>query len=273
MDILSATPPAADHRIHYGAGEFQFGDLWLPKVQAGKAAPLVVFLHGGWWLSQFDLNHAGFLCKALRERGYAVWSIEYRRVGNGGGWPATFQDVAAGMDHVAVLAKTYPVDAARVIAMGHSAGGHLAFWLAGRQHIHADSAIYSVPGVQVRGVIALAGVVDLRLAIDLSGWLEFAHCKEYIANFMGGMPEEFRSRYEAGSPGDLLPLNVPQILLQGTEDDQIPPQLPSRYAERARKVGDTVTVHALNGVSHLDMVDPESWAFAAVKAAVKQLLG
>jgi acetyl esterase/lipase len=269
MDVLKAVPPRADHRIHYGPGECQFGDLRLPAAAKGPV-PLVIFVHGGWWKSAYDLTYAGHLCAALKSAGVATWSIEYRRVGStGGGWPATFQDVAAGCDYVATLAKSYPVDLNRVIAMGHSAGGHLAFWLSGRRHISEACPIYSPqPKVALHGVIALAGVVDLRLTCDLSGYFTFAHDKHEVYSLMGGLPSEFQDRYRAANPGDLLPLGVPQVLIQGSEDDQIPPELPGRWAEMARRQGDTVTVTMIPSADHFDVVDPQSKAWAVVQAAV-----
>jgi acetyl esterase/lipase len=240
----------ADLRIQYGAGKFQFGDLWMPVRVRGKLAPVVVFLHGGWWQSAYDLAYAGELCEALKAEGIAVWSVEYRRVGEtGGGWPATFQDVAAGFDYVATLAKKYPLDLTRVGVVGHSAGGHLAFWLAGRHHLPEGSELYGlrVPAVQLKGVVALAGAVDLRLTIDLAGHFTFAHDRGEVVSLMGGTPGQVPERYRAGNPGDLLPLNVPQVLVQGTEDGQIPPGLPVRWAENARRQGDVVTVTIVPG--------------------------
>jgi acetyl esterase/lipase len=273
MDVLSVVPPAADHRIHYGPGEFQFGDLRLPVSSKGPV-PLVVFVHGGWWKSAYDLTYAGHLCGALKAAGVATWSVEYRRVGStGGGWPTTFQDVAAGFDYVATLAKNYPVDLSRVLAMGHSAGGHLAFWLAGRHHIPEASPIYLPrPKMALHGVIALAGAVDLRLTCDLSGYFTFAHDKQEVSSLMGGSPAEFQDRYRAGNPGDLLPLGVQQLLIQGSEDDQIPPGLPGRWAEMARKQGDVVTVTMIPLADHFDVVDPQSKAWATVQAAVLTML-
>jgi acetyl esterase/lipase len=273
MDVLSAVPPPADHRIHYGLGEYQFGDLRLPVSAAKGPVPLVVFVHGGWWKSAYDLEHVGHLCAALKAAGVATWSIEYRRVGStGGGWPATFQDVAAGCDYVATLAKSYPLDLNRVIAMGHSAGGHLAFWLAGRHHIPEASPIYARPKVALRGVIALAGAVDLRLTCDLSGYFRFAHDKHEVYSLMGGSPVEFGDRYRAGNPGDLLPLGVPQVLIQGSDDDQIPPELPGRWAQMAGRQGDTVAVTMISAAAHMDVVDPESKAWATVQAAVLRMV-
>jgi acetyl esterase/lipase len=234
----------------------------------------VVFFHGGWWKSAYDLEYAGHLGAALKSIGVAVWSVEYRRVGStGGGWPMTFQDVAAGFDYVATLAESYPLDLDRLIAMGHSAGGHLAFWLAGRHHIPETSVIHDPqPKLALDGLIALAGAVDLRLTCDLSGDLTFAHDKQEVYKLMGGPPEKLEERYQAGDPGELLPLGVPQTLIQGSNDEQIPPQLPVRWAEAARRHGDTVTVTILPGVDHFDVVDPQSRAWPSVQAAVLNLL-
>lgn len=274
MDVFRAVAPPADHRIHYGPGEYQFGDLRLPAEAAKRAVPLVIFLHGGWWKSAYDLEYAGHLCAALKSAGVATWSIEYRRVGStGGGWPTTFQDVAAGCDYVATLAKNYSLDLNRVIAMGHSAGGHLAFWLSGRRHVPETSLLHSSqPKVMLHGVIALAGVVDLRLTCDLSGYFTFAHDEHEVHNLMGGPPKEFENRYRAGNPGDLLPLGVPQVLIQGSEDDQIPPELPSRWAEMARRQGDAVTVTIIPLADHFDVVDPQSKAWGTVQAAVLKMI-
>jgi acetyl esterase/lipase len=276
MKVVSDTMDktgSADHRVHYGAGKFQFGDLWLP-ADSGKH-PLLVFLHGGWWQSEYDLAYADDLCAALKAHGVAVWSIEYRRVGStGGGWPETFQDVAAGFDSVADLAKKLPLDLTRVGAMGHSAGGHLAFWLAGRQHIPEDSVLYPLhaPAVPLRGVIALAGAVSLRLTCDLAGYFTFAHDKGEVYSLMGGSPTQFPERYHAGDPGDLVPLNVPQVLIQGTDDGQIPAQLPNRWADLARRQGDRVTITMIPGAGHFDVVDPKSKAWNAVSSAVHGML-
>jgi acetyl esterase/lipase len=274
MSVIDRTPPTADLRLQYGPGEFQFGDLWLPRDAGGAGHPVVVFLHGGWWRSVFDLTYGGHLCAALRLVGVAVWSLEYRRVGNaGGGWPGSFEDVAAGFDNLQTMAVEHRLDLGRVVAAGHSAGGHLAFWLAGRHHVPGGSPLREPqPKVRLRGVVGLAGAVDLRLTIDLSGDGTFAHDKQEVERFMGGLPAEVPERYRSGNPGDLMPLNVPQVLIQGTADGQIPPQLPQRWAEMAGRHGDKVRVIAVPGADHLDVVDPESSAWPSVKVAILGLL-
>ncbi len=273
MDLLSRTPPSADHRIPYGPGKYHFGDLWLPPHSTSKP-PLLVFIHGGWWKSKYDLNYGGHLCSAFRSTGIAVWSIEYRRVGDtGGGWPSTFQDVAAGFDFIRTLSRTYPLDLDRVVASGHSAGGHLAFWLAGRHHIIAGSPVQAPPPqVPLKGVISLAGAVDLQLTIDLSGDHTFAHDRQEIYDLMGGTPAEHPDRYLAGDPGHLLPFNIPHLLLQGSRDGQIPPELPGRWAEKARGLGDQVSVSIIPDADHFDVVDPESKAWPIVQSSTQRLI-
>jgi len=195
-DILSRTPPPADHRIPYGPGDYHFGDLRLPTLAAHQKAPVLVFLHGGWWRSEYNLDYAGHLCAALKADRFASWSLEYRRVGNpGGGFPGTLEDVAAGYDFLPTLAKTYPLDLSRVVVAGHSAGGHLAFWLAGRHHLPESGPLSDLrSSAPMRGAVALAGAVDLRLTIDLAGWFTFAYDKQMVLDLMGASPAEAPDR-------------------------------------------------------------------------------
>ncbi len=137
-DILTRPAPPVDHRLSYGTDEFQFGDLRLPK--GAGPHPVAIVIHGGCWMSEYGLSYMGHLSAALTEAGVATWCVEYRRVGNqGGGWPGTFEDVARAADHLRKIAKTYPLDLNQVIAVGHSAGGHLALWLAARKLLPKDS--------------------------------------------------------------------------------------------------------------------------------------
>ena len=270
MNVLDRTPPKADHRLPYGSLPLQFGDLRLPALHAGQRAPLMVMVHGGWWQNAYDLTYFGFACEALRAAGVATWSLEYRRVGDeGGGWPGTMADVAAGFEHVAELAKTYPVDLSHVAAAGHSAGGQLAFWMAGRRHIPASSPLHTPqPKLTPRAVVGLAGAVDLRLCVELGGMFRFTSAKPAAESLVGGSPEAVPDRYRAANPGDLLPLGVPQTLVQGSDDDQIPPELPKRWAEESRRQGDTVQVQILPGADHFDVVDPESKVWPSVQKAL-----
>lgn len=274
MSILSRSPLSADRRVAYGNDPSQFVDLWLPKARSAKTHfPVVVFLHGGWWSSAFDLAHSSFFCSALRAQQIAVYSIEYRRVGvTGGGWPGTFLDVARALDRFSEVAGEVPLDGSRMLLAGHSAGAHLAFWLAGRQHIVAGSPIGGgLSRIVPRGLLSLAGAIDLQLLLQYARG-PFGADQHYVERLMGGRPEDVPDRYLAGDPGHLLPLNVPQRLLQGTEDDQIPPELPEKWAEKARRVGDHVMTAVVQGARHLDLIDPEQSACQASLAAAAAML-
>jgi acetyl esterase/lipase len=159
LPSLAAGPPT--ERIQYAAGPFQFGNLRVPKGPGRH--PVVVFIHGGCWLSAFDIAHAGSIEQAMADSGLAVWSLEYRRVGNdGGGWPGTFQDIANGTDYLRTLAAKYSLDLNRVVVAGHSAGGMFALWVAARKKIPASSELYVANPLAVRGVFALAPAPDLE---------------------------------------------------------------------------------------------------------------
>ena len=249
-DILDVMPHRADIRIPYGPAPSNFGDLRLPK-QAGPH-PVVVVIHGGFWRALYDLEHIGFLCAALTHHGMATWNIEYRRLGNpGGGWPGTFLDVAAAASHLRALAPAYHLDLTRVIAMGHSAGGHLALWLGGLARVSRQSLIYSPDPLPLKAVISLAGVSDLRMAAELD--LSSDVVEEFI-----GRRDDHPERYAAASPAELLPLGIPQFLLHGTLDENVPYEMSRRYAETARALGDAVELISFPGTGHFEFIDPTS---------------
>lgn len=241
QDILKGPFPKADHRIAYGSDPLQFGDLRLP---AGKGPfPLVIVIHGGCWMAEYDLEHIGRLSAALTAAGAATWTIEYRRVGNpGGGFPGTFDDVAAAAAYTATLAKQYPLDLLHTVAVGHSAGGHLALWLAAK--------------TKLRGVVSLAGVTDLRAAAD-------GHvCGDAVPQLMKSTP------FHDYSPIEMLPLKTPQRLIHGAVDKLVPPAMSQNYEAAAKKAGDKVTITMIPGAGHFELIIPQGPAWEAVKQAV-----
>lgn len=269
-DILSAPAPPADARIAYGDGPQQFGGLRLPTGEAGGDArprPVVMAIHGGFWRAAFNLDYMGHLCAALREAGIATWNVEYRRVGEaGGGWPGTFRDLAQAADHLRALAPRYNIDLGRVVTLGHSAGGHLALWLAARPRIPADDPLYDPAPLTPRAAVALAGVVDLREAwrLDLGDGA--------VRELMGGAPDEYPARYGAASPAALLPLGVPQGLVHGTADDRVPYALGRDYQARAVAHGDDARLITLEGADHFTLVDPHLREGRTVIETVSSLL-
>ena len=251
--------------VPYGEGAQQFGHLRLPRTPGPH--PVVLFIHGGCWLSQYDIAHAAALEQALADSGYAVWSLEYRRVGNpGGGWPGTFQDIARGADHLRVLARTHPLDLSRVIAAGHSAGGHFALWLAARAALPASSPLFAATPLPVRGVLALAP------APDLEGLHAAGVCGNVIEGLMGGSPAAVPERYAQASLMQLAPIAVPTEVVIGAEDGAWRP-VGEAYLRRAAERGDR-RVHAVvvPGAGHFDVVAPFAPAWREVMAGVRALL-
>lgn len=264
-DLLTLPQPAPDTAIHYGPDSLQFGEL---RVPAGAGPhPVAVVIHGGCWLSSFGLNHARSESAALAGAGFLVWSLEYRRVGNpGGGWPSTFRDVGAGVDHVRTLARRYPIDLNRVVLIGHSAGGHLALWAAARRKIPKGSPLFTDDPLPVRGVVSLAGVPDLRAAATGTS----AVCGDAIQRLVGGAPDAVPEHYAAAAPIELLPLGVPQFVLNGAEDAIVPPRWATDYAARAQAAGDSVTLTIIPEAGHFEVVAPGTEAWKAVEAAARR---
>ena len=259
--MLETPSPPADARIPYGEGTHQFGDLRLPSGPGPH--PVVVMVHGGFWRAKYDLEHVGHLCADLARRGYATWSLEYRRVGHeGGGWPGTFEDVARGKDFLRTLASSHPVDLSRVVAMGHSAGGHLALWLAARHRLRPGEPLYLPEPFKPRGVVPLAGVVNLERAHALR------LSNDIVTEFLGGTPAQVPERYRLGSPFELAPLGVRQILIHGTEDDTVPVSISTGYHARAAALGDDVRLVTLPGAGHFEVINPLAQEWPQVVDAI-----
>ncbi len=239
------------HTFAYGPHPDQVGDLY---VAAAANAPLVCLLHGGFWRMPYGRDQLDALASALAVTGCAVWNIGYRRVGPGGTpWPATLEDVRAALAAPPDLQRRVQALAlSRVVLLGHSAGGHLAFYAAAR-------ARQSGLPHGVAAVIGLAPMLDL----------DAAHRQDLgpnaVANFLGGSPEAVPERYRDASPIDQLPLGVPQWILHGAEDTVVPPGMSRSYAEAARAAGDSVTHDELHGMDHMGLIDPTSAAFPLIR--------
>jgi dipeptidyl aminopeptidase/acylaminoacyl peptidase len=229
-------------RLRYGEHRDQKAELFLP---AGDGPfPLVVTLHGGWWQARRTRTKLYMrpLAFALVEQGFAVLNAEYRRVGGGGGWPATFDDARA----VVVLAREQP-EAARIAVLGHSAGAHLALYAAAEEPVDA--------------VVALAAPSNLE-----------ARAEADILALMGGAPDTVPDRYAQGSPIRRVPLSTPTLLVHGERDDVVPPRRSRDFATAARAAGDDVTLVEPDA-DHRQVVDPRDPAFKPVPAWLRERIG
>ncbi|GGE94095.1 alpha/beta hydrolase family protein [Hymenobacter cavernae] len=266
-DIAQLPAPAPGQCISYSSDSLQFGELRLP-AGAGPF-PVVVLIHGGCWLSEYNAQYMAHIGAALTKAGYATWNLEFRRVGNaGGGWPGTFLDVAQGTDYVRQLAKTYPILPKKVVVLGHSAGGHLALWLAARRRLPRNSPLYSKNPLKLRGIVSLAGIPDLAAYSTASG-----SCNAAVAKLLGGLPTDVPERYATAAPSQLLPLRVPQRLIQGNQDPIVPVSQAQDFATLAQAKGDDARVVLLPNAGHFDLVYPPSPVWPTIEKAVQELLG
>ena len=250
-------PPAA--AFHYGPAPSQVAELFLPKGRGRH--PVVVLLHGGCFLQK----HQGFpqtsgLAADLAGRGYAVWNVEYRKLGEpGAGYPGTFQDVATAIDRLRDEAPKYGLDLSRVIAMGHSAGGHLALWAASRDKLPSGSPLRMTNPLKIGAVISLAGIGDLAgqgeiFALPcgddtIDRLVDSAHRKQPFADT---------------SPAELLPTGIKVVMVHGVFDAVLPPYTGRDYALKVRKAGDRAEVVTIPDAAHFDVVIPTTAAWKVV---------
>jgi acetyl esterase/lipase len=265
-DYLTRTPPAGIRIAYAGEAPEQFGDL---RVPAGDGPfPVAVVVHGGWWRSTHGLSYTGHLCEALTSDGFATWNIEYRRIGNpGGGYPNTLHDVTAALGALREIARDYPLDLTRVVATGHSAGGHIAAWLAAKP-AHRELDIFGEPFPLI-GAVPVAGVLDL---VHTSAMRVTDTMGIPVHDFLGGTPDDVPECYAFASPTAWLPTGIPVIAIHGTDDDNVPIEISRRYVQRALAAGDRSKLIVLDGVDHFAPFDPSTKAGAIVWDAVAELL-
>lgn len=256
-DYLAFPQVPADERLHYGDHPAQFVDVFRP---AGSGPhPTVLLLHGGCWQAAFDLTPLSGLAAALRDTGVLVWNIEYRRLGNGGGWPHTFRDVAAAAD---LLASHPDADRERIVAAGHSAGGHLALWLAARPGLPPVSPLWSERPLPLRGVLGIAALADLAEGARRG------LCGGACVELLDGTPETTAARYAQASPAELLPLPVPHRHLVGANDRIVPPDYLAAFVARDR----AATLEILPESGHFEPVSPLTPAGLRTLALLDELL-
>lgn len=267
---LQALPSkAADRRIAYGAGPSQYGELRLPPGPGPHAVAILV--HGGCFKAEYaTLRDLAPMGDALKDMGIATWSIEYRRLGEqGGGWPGTYLDVGQAVDYLRLLADQYALDLGRVVVVGHSAGGHLAMWVAGRARLPGDSDVYAAAPLPVRGVLDLAGPVDLTA--NIAGYEGLCH-DTVITTLVGGTPAEVPERYAQASAIKLLPFGIPQVLVIGEFEEFVPRPLAETYVRAAVEAGDPAKLIVIPDVGHFEIASPHAVSWPPVASAIRSLL-
>ncbi len=251
-----------DFRIPYGSHPQQFGELTLPRTPPPH--PVIILIHGGGYREMYDLRPLGTVAKALAEIEFAVWSIEYRRHGNGGEFPRMFHDVSAAADSLRHIAGQHRLDLKRVISMGHSAGGHLALWLAARRRIEATSLLFNEDPLAIHAVLALAPIADIAHAATNES------PSDALLSVMGGGPDTAPTHYRNGSPSELLPLGVPQTIIVGSEDTEILENVRA-YVNAAINPKDAPSLILLPGAGHFELVSVDATAWDDVSRATLRL--
>ncbi len=253
-DLLARPRATADATIAYGPGPQQFGELWLPAGQGPFA--VVGLIHGGCW--QADLPGTelmDYLAADLRDRGYAVWNLEYRRIGHpGGAWPGTFTDVASGLDHLRTIAGPRGLDLSRVVLVGHSAGGHLASWAAARSGLPKDSPLRTAYPLPVSGVVSLAGINDLE-AFRATG-PDRCGGPQTIDDLVAAAARAGQDVYADTSPARLPAPASPVAVVSGELDPIVPPAFGPPFAARW-----SATELTIKGAGHFELIDPTSPAW------------
>ena len=260
------------HRYQYGQDPSQWGELFLPELPAGGIhRGVVVVIHGGYWRSTYGAELGEPLAMDLAEHGMAAWNLEYRRAGNGGGWPETFRDILAGIDKLAALAGPHTLDLGKVVALGHSAGGHLAVWAAGRDRLdglgpEARQLENTTDGVGLTGVVSQSGVLNLADAERL-GLSNGA-----VGNLLGGPSSDFPGRHRVADPMAALPLDVPVYAVHATEDDDVPLGMSATFVEASRFAAVPARLVTVPG-DHFALIDPAAEAYVTCRELVGKLLG
>lgn len=251
-DILGKPQPAPDERVTYGADAQQFIEVRLPRAPAVHAG--LINIHGGYWRAKYDLAHTGHLCEALRVVGVATFNVEYRRVGNaGGGWPGTFDDIRAAYRFVQQQAARFRVDTARLVVMGHSAGGQLALCLAAHE-------------ASVGRVISLAGVLDLKKAYALH------LSRDAVVEFLGGKPETVPEHYREADPMELPIPQARQWIVCGKDDDVVPPEFSREYVRYKTSKKEHAELVEIAGAGHFELIEPGTDASKLVTNTVIESL-
>jgi acetyl esterase/lipase len=266
-DVLNLETATPDYHIPFGADSLQYGELWLPGSEAPHSS--VIMIHGGCWLAMYpgvELMNA--VAEDLSSKGFAVWNIDYRRIGHpGGGYPGTFLDVANGADEFIRIAEKFNLPKDRIIAAGHSAGGHLATWLAIRPQLSTESELYTENPIRIDAVVSLAGINDLERYALYGASPCGRNTVEQLID-----AENRKSPYHDTSPSEMLPLSVPLVEISAAFDEPVPPFLGYHFVNEIVQAGGSAEHILLQNAGHYEMIYPPSSEWESVLEVFETIL-
>jgi acetyl esterase/lipase len=261
---MSLKGPEPTAHIAYGSAPSQYAELFKP---AGNGPfPVVVLVHGGCWQTEYGgIKQFRNISGALAAEGIAVWNVEYRRVDEaGGGFPGTQEDMIAALDALVANAKTYQLDLEKLAAVGHSAGGYMVQWAAGRGRIPSSSPLYRAQPLALQHVVSLGGINDLRHWTGICG---------FEVSKLTGTPSAVRADVFADTnPAELIPNGSQTVLITGELDQQVPKETAFRFAAKAKAAGDSAEVIVLPGASHFDEATATSASWKTTLSVIKNQL-
>ncbi|MBB1034767.1 MULTISPECIES: alpha/beta hydrolase family protein [Dietzia] len=241
-----------------------WADLYLPAgEQRVDSIPLAVLIHGGAWQDQIGADSFDPLARKLASRGMAVYNIEYRRVGSGGGWPTTFHDVASALDHVVEVDKRFPqITTDDELVVGHSAGAQLAVW-GGTRHLLDDDEVGAKPAFRPTRVVSIAGPLDMVYAAT--------HGDDRIVTAMGGTPSEVSGRYAKVDPIQNIDPGTPVVAMHGARDVTVAPENSQRYVDAVTRAGGKAKMILFNDEDHVSLVSGDSRAYPRVLEIIRHV--
>ena len=269
-ELLALPKPKANRHILYGDQTDQFGELWLPDSDG--IHPVLILIHGGCWLESLPgLDIMNYIAEDLRHYDIAVWNIEYRRLGTkDAGYPATFLDVAHAIDKLRDIATDNNLDLSHVVIAGHSAGGHLALWAAGRSGINRQSPLHANDPLPIKAVISLAGINDL--ADYRKNGPSSCVTPQLIDALIDTPHRTGEDVYADTSPAAMLPLHVPQVIISGDLDMIVPERFGINYTNAATAAGDKAESIVLQNTGHIEFISPKSEAWPQIRRIIKKSL-
>lgn len=237
--------------------EQNWADLYIPVGDYGvDTLPLAVIIHGGSWESAIGADSFDPLARDLAARGMAVYNIEYRRIGAGGGWPTTFRDIADALDHVVQVDVKFPqITTDDEVVVGHSAGAQLAVW-GGTRHLLDDDEVGARPAFRPTRVVSIAGPLDAVYAAE--------HGDDRIINAIGGAPSKVPERFKMVDPIQNIDPETPVVAIHGTDDTVVSPENSRRYVDAVTKAGGEAELTLLEGENHVSLVSGDSPAYPQV---------